>query len=382
MIICYLAAICPQKIFKQFEKEVSVAAYQFNKLLAEGFACQDDFEVKCIVPISLLKRTNPKNLGSIVEEKNVQYILLDKRCVDEGYLRYIIETLRKIREWKKEDEVVIITDTLGIVADITAILAHMIYGIFNIGIVTDLPQYVGHLDSLKRKMVCRLNLFLMSKFQGYVLLTKPMSAWVNRRNKPQCIVEGVCDGENVIQDISVTRERKVCMYAGSLHKEYGIDMLIEAFLRANVDNSELHIYGNGNYSSEIKKLCETHKNIIYYGQRAHSEIIKKEKEVTLLINPRPTKEDYTKYSFPSKTLEYMASGTPVLMTKLAGLPFDYEEHVFLFEEETVEGYSRKIREVLNLNDLLKEKGDKAREFILSTRNKKVQAEKIISALIM
>ena len=52
----------------------------------------------------------------------------------------------------------------------------------------------------------------------------------------------------------------------------------------------------------------------------NDEIVRLQCEATLLVNPRPSDKEFCKYSFPSKTIEYMASGTPVLMTKLPGVP--------------------------------------------------------------
>ena len=63
---------------------------------------------------------------------------------------------------------------------------------------------------------------------------------------------------------------------------------------------------------------------------------------TLLINPRFSNEEYTKYSFPSKNMEYMASGTPILTTKLPGMPKEYYEYIYLFEEESIEGMKNKM----------------------------------------
>ena len=51
------------------------------------------------------------------------------------------------------------------------------------------------------------------------------------------------------------------------------------------------------------------------------------------MNPRFTGAEYTLYSFPSKNIEYMVSGTPVITTRLAGIPDDYYPYVFVFEEE-------------------------------------------------
>lgn len=382
MIICYLAAICPEKIFHELESEVSVAAYQFNKLLAEGLASIDNVDVKCLVPISLLRRMDSIDWNQKIECNGVQYSLFGEDIVKAGYISFIIKAQREIRKWKKKDDVVVIADGLGIVSDILSVIVNIFYGIQTIGIITDLPQFVGTISNWKEKIRCKINLIFMRRFCGYILLTEKMSEWVNRKKRPQCIVEGICDGKQILNETPDCKyDKQVCMYAGSLHEEYGIAMLIDAFLKANVNNSELHIYGKGNYSNKIEELCEKYKNVIYHGQCAHEYILREEKKVTLLINPRPTHEEYTKYSFPSKTLEYMASGTPVLMTKLSGMPVDYYPYVFLFEEETVDGYAKKIKEVLELQDGLEDMGKLARKFILQTRNNKVVAKRIVEDLI-
>ena len=78
-------------------------------------------------------------------------------------------------------------------------------------------------------------------------------------------MEGICD-ENESQRTNLLEAKypkKVCIYAGSLHKEYGIALLIDAFLKADLEESELHIYGNGNYVDKVKEFAEEHENIVY-----------------------------------------------------------------------------------------------------------------------
>ena len=52
---------------------------------------------------------------------------------------------------------------------------------------------------------------------------------------------------------------KICMYAGSLQIEYGIEILVKSFLKANVANAQLHIYGYTNspvarYKNELYNM--------------------------------------------------------------------------------------------------------------------------------
>ena len=119
----------------------------------------------------------------------------------------------------------------------------------------------------------------------------------------------------------------------------------------------------------------------YGGMLLSSEIVEKEMEATLLVNPRPTDAEFVKYSFPSKTMEYMASGTPVLTTDLPGMPREYLSYVNLIRKETPEGVADALREVLSRSDEeLMQQGLQARRFVLETRNNVVQAEKILTML--
>ena len=113
----------------------------------------------------------------------------------------------------------------------------------------------------------------------------------------------------------------------------------------------------------------------------NTEIVEKEQEATLLVNPRPTGEEYVKYSFPSKTMEYMASGTPVLTTVLPGMPKEYHPHVYLLEDESAEGIAESLKEVLsNTEEALFRKGAEARRFVLEQKNNVIQARKILDML--
>ena len=97
-------------------------------------------------------------------------------------------------------------------------------------------------------------------------------------------------------------------------------------------------------------IAREDERVFYGGMLLNTEIVAKEQEATLLVNPRPTQEEFVKYSFPSKTMEYMASGTPVMTTVLPGMPREYHPHVFLLRDETAVGIAASLKEVLALSD--------------------------------
>ena len=109
----------------------------------------------------------------------------------------------------------------------------------------------------------------------------------------------------------------------------------------------------------------------------NEHVVKEQLKATLLVNPRPSMEEFTKYSFPSKNMEYMASGTPVLTTPLQGMPQEYNDYVYLFEDETVEGMSKTLARILIQDKReLYDKGISAKKFVMKEKNNVVQAGKI------
>ena len=174
---------------------------------------------------------------------------------------------------------------------------------------------------------------------------------------------------------------RICFYAGGVSRQYGLGNLVDGFRMANPENAQLHIYGPGDYVKELQKIAEEDDRIYYGGMLLNTEIVDREQQATLLVNPRPTNEEYVKYSFPSKTMEYMASGTPVLTTVLPGMPLEYHPYVYLLEEETAEGIAAKLAQVLAESDEeLFRKGCEARRFVLEEKNNVIQAKKILDML--
>jgi len=249
-----------------------------------------------------------------------------------------------------------------------------------VGIVTDIPGAENYENRKKLSLKDRINRSLINRFDAYLLLTEQMNSVVNKNNKPYTVIEGQADinsGKNE-NTIDGKYEKNVCIYAGSLHRKYGIDILVNAFIIANVHNAELHIYGAGDYEDKIKELSEKNNNIRYFGFKSNDYIVAELTKAVLLINPRPSGREYTKYSFPSKNMEYMASGTSVLTTKLPGIPSEYYDYVYLIEDETEEGLAKTLKKVLSKSgEELFEHGLRAKDFVIKEKNNVIQAKKLL-----
>lgn len=220
---------------------------------------------------------------------------------------------------------------------------------------------------------------LQDKFDGYVFLTKQMSKAV-APEKPFVVVEAIADSTlfDSLPDVKKAEPRTV-MYAGALYRKYGVDMIVSAFEKTEND-CELQLFGSGDMESELAEKSKENPRIRYFGRVSRDEILKREREATLLLNFRNGEDEYTKYSFPSKMTEYMLSGTPLFTSRLDGIPEEYYAYVYSTSAKDAEQLAREMGEILSDGEALSEMGRRAREFVMNKKNEKCQAGKIVDFL--
>lgn len=226
--------------------------------------------------------------------------------------------------------------------------------------------------------------YLLKNVDSFVLLTKQMAERINVGDRPWIVVEGVVTPEEAeITSLCKNRnyEEKVLLYTGTINKAYGIIQLLEAFKRTNNALYRLWICGAGDAEANVRELAERDSRIKYFGQTTREEAIKLHRQADVLINPRGSEGEFTKYSFPSKSMEYLLSGTPTVVHRLPGMPEEYYDYVYLFDDESVEGMSKTLERVLSLpKEELRTKGAAAKDFVLREKNNITQAKRIIDML--
>lgn len=249
-------------------------------------------------------------------------------------------------------------------------------------IVPDLPEYMN-LGKKKSFAFSFLKTFISNKLyrdiqriDSFVTLTKYIYEALHV-NKPYTVVEGVATVATVLHETKDTHKTKDFVYTGTLAQKYGVVNLVDAFTKVEGDDLRLIICGAGDGKEHILEVADKDHRIQYLGTVSNEVAKKLQREAFVLVNPRSNKEEYTKYSFPSKTMEYMATGRPVLMYKLKGIPDEYDDYIYYFGNDM-----RKSIEQLAIADPeeLAAKGRKARDFVVLNKNSIKQAEKIINLL--
>ena len=129
---------------------------------------------------------------------------------------------------------------------------------------------------------------------------------------------------------------------------------------------------------EIRRQAEGDPRIYYPGLLAPVEVFRLSQQATVLINPRPSRERFTRYSFPSKLLEYMATGKPVISTCLEAIPVEYDPYLIWLDHETPECLAALLQQLHALpQERLDKIGRRGREFILNKKNYRQQGERIV-----
>ena len=378
MDILYLSNMVSKKeqdkLFSKYATIFSYAAQRFHGLLVKGL-----LEYGCHI-YALTHENAPKE-----HFDEVKVYRETQEGIDYEYIPYasrlsiIYYATKRIIKWQKEHpNGIIICDTIVGELSIAVNLASVFRKINSVAIVTDVPL-VRALDQRKgiRKLPIILKQQMIYNYKNYIFLTEQMNALLNKKNRPYVVVEGVADGfaENLIYKKS---EKKICMMAGLLEDEFGVGLLIDSFKKADVENAELVFYGKGTSVEYIEEENKKDERIKYAGQLTNTEIKEKEKSATLLINPRPPVGQWTAYSFPSKNIEYISSGTPLVAFKLAGIPDEYDEYFYKIPSNESDEFAKTLKELLNKPDKeLIEFGARAQKWVLKNKNPKIQAEKIL-----
>ena len=250
-------------------------------------------------------------------------------------------------------------------------------------VCSEVPQYRNMtegnkiVNGLKKKIFTHYN----EKMSGYIYMSKFMDEVCNAHQAPWIVVEGMTSIPPLGEKFSKTEER--IFYAGGLHKENGIDLLLDAVVQLNEKGRKLvlQLCGKGNEEERVAEYADKYEYIQFFGSLPNQEVRALEKSATVLINPRKPDHMLTKYSFPSKTFEYFSSGTAALLTRLDGIPEEFYEYCYTCSVDSTEQLAQDIEAVLSVPLEEREaKAAQAYEFLVREKSAMAQTKRIVQFL--
>jgi glycosyltransferase involved in cell wall biosynthesis len=177
------------------------------------------------------------------------------------------------------------------------------------------------------------------------------------------IFEGLSKNE-LRNKFGLNKTQKIILYAGTLRPVKGLTYLIEAVKIINDKNNRLLLVGYGEEREHLENLVKKLKieNIVtFVGEVPNKEVFEYMTASDVLVLPSLSE------GFPNVILEAMASGLPIIATKVGGVPeiINNEVNGFLIDPKNPQQICEKI--------LLIFKDEKLREKI--SQNNKMEAKK-------
>ncbi|MNJ19140.1 Glycosyl transferases group 1 [compost metagenome] len=248
-------------------------------------------------------------------------------------------------------------------------------------IVPDLPEYMAVRRGLAKfayNMLSRISYFIVNRADSISAITKDMLGEFDDGIK-KVVIEGIADKRYIALTDAVER-KKYFLYTGTLDRRYGIRNLVDSYVASGVSDYELFICGDGDDRKYVEQIAAVQSGVRYFGQLDRESVLKLQRNAALLVNPRDNDSVYTKYSFPSKIIEYMSSGVPVLMYTLDGIPEEYYDFCYLVPPGS-DGLKMKLLELSKLADSeFVSKGALAKQFIVENKMPDMQVAKLLDAI--
>lgn len=169
------------------------------------------------------------------------------------------------------------------------------------------------------------------------------------------------DTRVVRKNFNIPTDKFVVLYAGQLFQWKGVRTLISA--SRILPNNYMTVIVGGDSASIGSVQKDSWRNLIFIGQRPVYEIPALLKSADVLVSPNSGKQEISKhYTSPLKLFEYMASGVPMVVSRLPSLQeIVSDDDVFFFEPDSASDLARAIREVVEHQEDAKNRARHAKE---------------------
>lgn len=241
------------------------------------------------------------------------------------------------------------------------------------------------------------NLFFKLSFthlSGIVSMTNLLKDYYVQRYKirSSLILPMTVEGHR-FQNIkkSIKLEFEYIAYIGNLDiAKDGVDILIRAFSIVSYRYPRLKLLLCGaskkkyekDYLRTLVKKLELEGRVIFYGQVDRNDVPEILCSAKALLLARPNSKR-AEGGFPTKLGEYLATGKPVVVTRVGEIP-NYlidNYNAFIAEPDDEYSFAEKILSILDMPKNAQKVGERGRQLALDTFDYKVQSKRLLSYLV-
>ena len=217
---------------------------------------------------------------------------------------------------------------------------------------------------------------IYKQIDARILMTKSLQDFYDTvvGPKPTYILPSIINSKRF--DFVVSREERersnyLCYMGGLDPTSDNLDVMIKAFAKVvkNYPDLELRLYGAP--SPENKLLFESvakqkgvEDKVLFMGRVSNAEVPKIMSHAKIVMTSQPD-NIRIRGSFSTKIGEYLASGTPTLVTKVGSIPlyFEHNKNVFFAKVNDVDDYAQQILYILSDYNHAMDVADAGRKYI-------------------
>lgn len=189
--------------------------------------------------------------------------------------------------------------------------------------VNDLSEWRGLRPQIIRAMTGSKRVLAVSAALGerVIELGVPRSRMVVRRNGVDGEMFSIRDKRAAREKLGVRDDRRIIVYVGNIKHEKGTDVLVEAMKKLTADHGardvELSIVGSGELEPQVRPRVEElglSDFVVFRGRRLYDEVPTWMAAADVFVLPS------RREGCPNVILEALASGRPVVASRVGGIP--------------------------------------------------------------
>lgn len=198
-----------------------------------------------------------------------------------------------------------------------------------------------------RRLYARFQKRVIKKYDVVIGLSENVNRFVDI-NQEFILMEGGIDSafyDYFDVEKTVSAEKVRVMYSGVLENVTGVDLLLDAIRIVQSSNLEFVFTGKGSQSEQVERVVYEDDRVKYMGSLPYDVYMEQLGMADILVNPRNMNLLENQNNFPSKIMEYLATGKRIVSTRFIGWE-KYSEIIDFVESDAVE-IGQKIVDISN-----------------------------------
>ncbi|GAB4538321.1 MAG: hypothetical protein Kow0063_26030 [Anaerolineae bacterium] len=287
------------------------------------------------------KRSKRSVMGPGIEIRELPFLALGPLQPISQAVSFAWHLARLLRQSKPD--VILISNPITRFS-LPALLASRLWDIPVVIIASDLTPVIDG-QSPVRRVRQRLQQQMARSAPGVVVFSSHLGRELRVRRPWLRMVRPPASDLLALPESAPDPQTRIIYYAGTMAEVAGADLFLQAITYLPNPEYRFWFSGRGPLDDAIREAARGDTRITHWGfvSREHyRELLQK---ANILVNPRPSRLPENRYNFPSKLMEYMAAGRPIISTATSDVAEHYGDAVVLLEDETPEGLARCIEEV-------------------------------------